>query len=199
MPCSVPVAVALVAAAVSHVPVIPAHLREAPYLGVSFVAFTVLAVGLAVGIVARGSRRWFLAAGALCVASLVAYCATRLVAFPQVADDVGNWREPAGVAAVVSELSVLLLLAGAIGQPGRRTRRPGRSSLPFRTVSARLAAGTAVVVGLASVVVLPAGASTSSDMATAIGAGSSSSAAASGTPTLAKFTEQLPLGGLQQT
>jgi hypothetical protein len=37
------------------------------------------------------------------------YAATRLVAFPQLADDVGNWLEPLGVVSVLSELAVVVL------------------------------------------------------------------------------------------
>ena len=181
--CRVPVAVALFAAAVAHLPVIPGHLREAPYLGVSFVVFTVLAVVVAVGVVTVGSRRWFATAGLLCGASLVAFCATRLVAFPQVADDVGNWGEPAGVAAVLSELAGLGLVGVALR---RRALRWRRSSLPFRAVWARLAAGTAVILGLVSVVVLPAGAATSNGLAVGMSVGSSAASVK-----LPMFTEQL--------
>ena len=81
---------ALLAAAAAHLPMIPMHLREAPYLGWSFVGFVLAATVVAGGVVLSGSRRWLLAAATLCTAAIAAYCATRLVALPQLADDVGN-------------------------------------------------------------------------------------------------------------
>jgi hypothetical protein len=49
----------------------------------------------------------FRSAAALCTAGIAAYAATRLVAFPQLADDVGNWMEPLGVVSVLSEAVVV--------------------------------------------------------------------------------------------
>jgi len=97
-------------AAAAHVPVIPEHLREAPYMGALFVGFTVVAAALAVVLVSRRSVAMpFVVAGVLCAAAIGAYCLTRLVAFPQLADDVGNWGETAGVVSIVSEAAVLAL------------------------------------------------------------------------------------------
>jgi hypothetical protein len=47
------------------------------------------------------------AAGAVCGAAVATYAATRLVAFPQLADDVGSWFEPLGVVSVVAETAVV--------------------------------------------------------------------------------------------
>lgn len=179
---------ALIATAASHLPVIAVHLREAPYLGVSFVVFTMLAVGLAVGVMMRGSRGWLLAAATLCAAALGTYCATRLVAFPQLGDDVGNWREPAGVAAAVSEMTALALIAYGLR---RQPALPYRVSRPLHAVSGRLAAGTAIALGLASVVVIPAVAASPHNKTMSLAASAFNTTATSGTPTLAKFTEQL--------
>jgi len=44
---------------------------------------------------------------AVCTAAVIGYLATRLVAFPMLADDVGNWFEPLGVVSVLSELVVV--------------------------------------------------------------------------------------------
>ena len=168
---------ALLAAAAAHLPVIPMHLREAPYLGLGFVVFVLAATVVAGGVVIGGSRRWLLAAAALCTAAVAAYCATRLVVFPQLADDLGNWSEPAGVAAVLSELAAVALALAGLNAAVNRSRRT-------RRVPVRLAAGSAVVLGLGSLVTLPAaaGAAPRAAMRTT---------SATGTPTLAKFTEQL--------
>jgi hypothetical protein len=99
--------------ALAHVPVIPDHLREAPYMGVLFVLFTLAAFTLAAVLAARPAAVLYPVAGALCVAAVLAYAATRLVAFPQLADDVGDWTEPWGMVAVAAELGVVLVTAAA--------------------------------------------------------------------------------------
>jgi FtsH-binding integral membrane protein len=47
----------------------------------------------------------------LCAAGVCAYVATRLVAFPLLADDVGNWAEPLGLVCIVAETAVVVLVA----------------------------------------------------------------------------------------
>jgi len=122
-----PTAVALLVAAAAHVPVIPEHLHEAPYMGALFVAFTAVAAVLAVVVAVRGTAPApFVAAGVLCAAAIVAYCLTRLIAFPQLGDDVGNWGETAGVIAIASEAMVVALsvVAGVwLYGPRRWTRQ----------------------------------------------------------------------------
>ena len=54
----------------------------------------------------------------LCAAAVATYAATRVVAFPQIGDDVGNWLEPWGVVSVVLEslsvaVAVVSLRVGA--------------------------------------------------------------------------------------
>lgn len=115
-----PTVAALLVAAGAHIPVTPEHLREAPYMGVLFVGFTAVAFALALVLAVRGTAPApFIAAGALCASAILAYCLTRLVAFPQLADDVGNWGEPLGVVSIVSEAVVLVLSALAVAVPSR--------------------------------------------------------------------------------
>src|SRR5258708_7799802 len=83
----------LVTAAVAHIPVTPEHLHEAPYMGVLFIAFTVAALAIALALAAGPSAFKYAFAGTLCVAAVLAYAATRIIAFPQLADDVGMWGE----------------------------------------------------------------------------------------------------------
>ena len=104
-----PVAGALLVAAAAHVPVTPEHLAEAPYMGAAFASFTVLAVVLAVVVVRRNDPLSHWAAIVLCASAVTTYAATRIVAFPQLGDDVGNWGERLGVVSVVSELVVVAL------------------------------------------------------------------------------------------
>lgn len=111
-----PTAIALLVASAAHIPVIPEHLRDAPYMGALFAVFTVASTTLAIVIAVRGSAPApFLLSGVLCAAAIAGYCLTRLVAFPEVGDDVGNWSEPAGVVAAASEAIVVVLsVAGMV-------------------------------------------------------------------------------------
>ena len=102
-----PLAAAAVAAAVAHVPVIGSHLHEAPYMGVLFIVLTAACFGLAATAVVHDSAAVYAASVVTCGLAIVGYAATRLVAFPMLADDVGNWLEPLGVASITSELAVV--------------------------------------------------------------------------------------------
>ena len=116
------VAAALVAAA-AHVPVIGPHLEEAPYMGVLFILLTTACLLLAGVSLTSSHPAGPTLAGLVCGAAIVGYAATRLVAFPQLADDVGNWLEPLGVVAVVSE-GVVVGAAVRLLTSGRNTAAP---------------------------------------------------------------------------
>jgi hypothetical protein len=109
----------LYVASIAHVPVVPEHLAEAPYMGFLFIAFALVAFGLAVALVYRPSAALNLVAGVLCAAGVCAYVATRLVAFPLLADDVGDWTEPLGLVCIVAETAVVVLVAvSRLWRPG---------------------------------------------------------------------------------
>jgi hypothetical protein len=113
-------AAAAVLVAGAHVPVIAPHLDEAPYMGVLFVVLTVgcLAIGLAALI--RDSAGLYALAMLTCGLAVVGYAATRMVAFPMLADDVGNWLEPLGVMSVAGELTVIAVALTALRKEGTR-------------------------------------------------------------------------------
>lgn len=90
-------------AALAHVPVIGPHLEEAPYMGVLFVVLTAACAFLGGAALVRGGRAVYLLTVLTCGLAVLGYAATRLVAFPMLADDVGNWLEPLGVVSIVSE------------------------------------------------------------------------------------------------
>ena len=101
---------AITAAAVAHVPVIAPHLDEAPYMGVLFILLTAACLAIGATIALSDASSAYAAAAVVCGAAVVGYAATRVVAFPQLADDVGNWFEPLGVVSVLTE-SVVVVLA----------------------------------------------------------------------------------------
>lgn len=105
------VVAAITAAALAHVPVIGPHLDEAPYMGVLFVLLTAACIAIAATIAVTDATWAYLAALPVCGAAVAGYAATRLVPFPQLADDVGNWFEPLGVVSVATETAVVLLAA----------------------------------------------------------------------------------------
>lgn len=129
------VVLGLLLASAAHVPVIPEHLHEAPYMGAAFIAFTTGAAALAIVIAARPSATAFRLAGLLCAAAVVAYVLTRLIAFPQLADDVGNWTETLGLISITTESLVVALCALAGSRAAHCcSRRSRRASSPFRVV-----------------------------------------------------------------
>lgn len=114
------VAIAAVTAAVAHVPVIPDHLHEAPYMGTLFVLLTIACLAVAAAVLISDVPLVYVAAATICGLAVLGYAATRTVAFPQLADDVGNWLEPLGVLAICSETVVIGLSLAALRGPTRR-------------------------------------------------------------------------------
>ncbi len=119
---------ALVAAAV-HIPVTPEHLEHAPYIGVLFVALTIACVVLAVGLLLSENSVVAVVAATICLQAIIGYILTRLVALPLLSDDVGNWLEPLGVTAIISEsvvvaTCVVLVARRRPGQPQRGDASP---------------------------------------------------------------------------
>jgi hypothetical protein len=112
-------AVAAVVTAVAHVPVIAPHLEEAPYMGALFVVLTVACLFLAAAALVRDTTLIYGLALLTCGLGVVGYLATRSVAFPQLADDVGNWFEPLGVVSVLAELVVITAAILGLRSPHR--------------------------------------------------------------------------------
>lgn len=104
----------MTAAAVAHLPVIAPHLEEAPYMGYLFIALTAACLALA-AVIATADAAWaYPATIAVCGAAVIGYAATRVVAFPMLADDVGNWFEPLGVVSVLTESATVAFAALAL-------------------------------------------------------------------------------------
>lgn len=111
-------------AAGAHVPVIASHLDQAPYMGVLFVLLTAACVALAACALIRDSAGVYALAALTCGLAIIGYVATRLVPFPMLSDDVGNWLEPLGVVSILSEASALAaaMVALVLRRPARGTR-----------------------------------------------------------------------------
>lgn len=106
----------LLVAGAAHVPLVPEHLEEAPYVGVLFVLLVLACVVLAVLLLvratdARGSDTLWRLSAALCVAAVLAFLVSRTTGLPQLGDDVGHWTEPLAFPALLSEVLVVALAA----------------------------------------------------------------------------------------
>jgi uncharacterized membrane protein HdeD (DUF308 family) len=103
-----------VIAAAAHVPVLAPHLTEAPYMGVLFVLLTVTCLAIASAALVCDSTLVYGLAELTCGLAIAGYIVTRLVAFPHLSDDVGNWLEPLGVVSVLAEAIVVLAAITAV-------------------------------------------------------------------------------------
>jgi hypothetical protein len=121
----------LVTAAV-HVGIAPEHLREAPYAGALFIALSVAAVACAVVLTGTNHPLVWTAAAALSLAALLAYVSSRSVGLPALSDDVGDWLNPLGLAAVLAETAVALISWHVLG--AARTYRRVTATVRLYTV-----------------------------------------------------------------
>ncbi len=99
----------LLVAAGTHIPLVRMHLEEAPYVGWSFILLSVVCIALAGAILVVDDAKLWLLSGAVCLAAVVAFLASRTIGLPQIRDDVGNWTEPLGFPAVASEVLMAAL------------------------------------------------------------------------------------------
>lgn len=97
-----------------HVPLIPEHLREAPYVGVLFAVLTTACLVLAVLLVLSDSAVVWAATGLATLLAVAAFLLSRTVGLPQLADDIGNWTEPLGLPALLAETAALVVAAYAL-------------------------------------------------------------------------------------
>ncbi|MCZ2404801.1 hypothetical protein IV498_16875 [Paenarthrobacter sp. Z7-10] len=119
-------AAALVIAGAAHVPVIPAHLHEAPYIGILFIVLAVGSLVLAGVITFYDVAAAYVLTAVMMALALVAYIISRTFGLPLIGDDVGNWLEPLGVVAVIAEL-VACVAAIALSRKFARQHGPHTS------------------------------------------------------------------------
>ncbi|HEX3394298.1 MAG TPA: hypothetical protein VHS52_07205 [Acidimicrobiales bacterium] len=98
-----PLAAATAVTAVAHVPVIGPHLHEAPYMGEEFIVLTLACLALGIAALICDSPAVYGLTIATCGLAIFGFVATRLIAFPSLGDDVGNWLEPLAVLSVMAE------------------------------------------------------------------------------------------------
>jgi hypothetical protein len=110
---------------------------ELPYKGWMYTALTVSAIAVAGMLVGLPSRLAWRACGGLVLGAILAFVYSRTIGLPGAADDIGNWAEPLGVAALFAESAVLAVAGYALtaatpvraaGERSPRSAQPRLSS-----------------------------------------------------------------------
>lgn len=98
---------------------------ELPYKGWLYVSLIVGSLVVAALLVRGGSPRVWRATAGLALGAAAAFVYSRTVGLPGAADDVGNWAEPIGVAALFVEAAVFAIAASCprLGRAGPRAPR----------------------------------------------------------------------------
>ena len=109
-----PATLLAIVAALAHVPVMGEHVRKAPYMGGLFALFSLTVLGLAAALLLADTALRYALLGGWCALALLTYVATRTIAVPQLADDVGNWTELWGLVSIAAELGVVACCTAAI-------------------------------------------------------------------------------------
>jgi hypothetical protein len=104
----------LAATAGIHIALVPDHLREAPYAGVLFIALSAAALALALVLLIRTDLVIWAMSGGLVLSAMLAYIASRSIGLPSLDDDVGDWLNPLGIAALLVEVGAALMCSGAL-------------------------------------------------------------------------------------
>jgi hypothetical protein len=130
-------AIGLLGVALIHILDAIPTFSELPYKGWMYTALTVSAIAVAGMLVGRPSRLAWGACGGLVLGAIIAFVYSRTIGLPGAADDIGNWAEPLGVAALFAESAVLAVAGYALiaatpfrvaGQRSPRSAQPGLSS-----------------------------------------------------------------------
>ena len=83
-------------------------------MGEAFIVLIVACLLIAVACLVCDSAAVYALAVLTCGLAVVGYILTRLVAFPKLADEVGNWFEPLGVVSVLAESTAVGIAAAAL-------------------------------------------------------------------------------------
>jgi hypothetical protein len=114
-------AVGLISIALIHLLDVPGKLDELPYVGVLFVGLIITTLLLAEAMIRTDDLRAWLAAGAVSAATILGYVISRTSGLPgDNGDGDDNWTEPLGLASLLVEGVVVLLVLGRLAD--RRTR-----------------------------------------------------------------------------
>jgi hypothetical protein len=103
--------IGLIAVGIIHSLEIPGQVSGAVWLTIGFCLLAVVAPGAGLWVLLRPSLLAWEFTGAVCALAAAGYALTRSVPVPGDAGDVGNWLEPLGVAALITEGLVVIIVA----------------------------------------------------------------------------------------
>lgn len=102
-------AIGLMAVGIIHALEIPGQLGGAAWLTAGFSALAIAGPVCGLWLLVRPGRLPWMAAGLICLSAALGYVLTRSMTMPGDAGDVGNWLEPLGVTALITEGIVVVL------------------------------------------------------------------------------------------
>ncbi len=110
-------ALSLLGVAATHLLDLAEKLEEAPYLGVAFIVL--IGGSVVAAVLLLGGRHapvaWRIGV-TLSTGALLGYLLSRSVGLPQLADHIGHWADPVGIAALTFEAVIIVLGTGAVTQ-----------------------------------------------------------------------------------
>ncbi len=112
--------VSLLGIALVHLLDLQSKLHETPYLGVLYLVLIAAALATAAFLVHADDRRAWIVTAGLAVLTMAGYAINRTVGMPSATDDIGNWLEPLGLAALFVE--VITAAIGIYGLAEGRSR-----------------------------------------------------------------------------
>jgi hypothetical protein len=104
-------AIGLFAVGIIHALEIPGQINSAVWLTIGFCLLAAAGQGAGLWLLVRPSLLAWEFAGLVCALAAGGYVLTRSVPVPGDTGDVGNWLEPLGVAALITECTVVILAA----------------------------------------------------------------------------------------
>lgn len=113
--------VGLAAIALIHLLDLPGKFKETVYVGWLYVGLIAAAVTLATFLLTGRTGIAWKGAVILAAGAIASYCVSRSVGLPGATNDIGNWLEPLGLAALFAEIGVF-----ALGLHGLRLARAQR-------------------------------------------------------------------------
>jgi hypothetical protein len=112
--------VGLLGIALIHLIDLPSKLPDTVPIAVAYGILIAACVVVALGLLHRASRGWWLAAAFIAGATVVAYLLSRTTGLFGANDDVGNWDEPLGIASLFVEGAVIVLALYGLGLASTR-------------------------------------------------------------------------------
>ena len=109
---------------------------ETRYLFWMYVALIAGSIVVAAAVVFTHSRLALVAAAGLAASALVGFVLSRTTGLPNATGDIGNWKEPLGLASMFVEAAVLVIAGIAAALPVPLPRRSARTAAPRATSQA---------------------------------------------------------------